>query len=56
MICFIAFSKTFVAIQRGWNWLNFSGHVHLGRGVVTYEFHLIGHFRSKVMDESLNYM
>ena len=46
----------FVEIQRGWNWLNFSGHIHLGREVGTYAFHFMGHFRSKVMDESLKYM
>ena len=28
----------------------------LGRGAGTYAFHFMGHFRSKVMDESLKYM
>ena len=34
----------------------FLGMYILGRGVVTYAFHFMGHFRSKVMDESLKYM
>ena len=29
---------------------------NLGRGVGTYAFYFMGHFRSKVMDESLKYM
>ena len=28
----------------------------LGRGVGTFAFHCMDHFRSKVMDESLKYM
>ena len=27
---FVLLFLNFLAIQRGWNWLNFSGHVHLG--------------------------
>ena len=34
----------------------FFGMYILGRGVGTYAFHFMGHFRSKVMDESLKYM
>ena len=36
--------------------LIFVGMYILGRGVGTCAFHFMGHFRSKVMDESLNYM
>ena len=37
--------------------LFFLGIYILGRGVVgTYAFHFMGHFRSKVIDESLKYM
>ena len=36
--------------------LIFLGMYILGRGVGTYAFHFMGHFRSKLMDESLNYM
>ena len=38
--------------------LFFLGIYILGQGVVvgTYAFHFMGHFRSKVMDESLKYM
>ena len=45
-------------IQHGCNWLNFSGHVHLGTRSrdIDYAFHFMGHFRSKVMDESLKYV
>ena len=53
MICLCCFFLKLLEIQRGWNWLNFSGHVHLGTRST---FHFMGHFRSKVMDESLKYI
>ena len=34
---------------------HFLGMYILGREVGTYAFHFMGHFRSKVMDESLKY-
>ena len=51
----LLFLKLF-EIQRGRNWLNFSGHVHLGTRSRDMRFPSWGHFRSKVMDESLKYM
>ena len=34
----------------------FLGMYILGQGVGRYAFHFMGHFRSKDMEESLNYM
>ena len=55
MICLCCFFSNCSKYKVDGIGLIFLGMYILGRRVGTYAFHFMGHLRSKVMDESLNY-